>query len=236
MNGFFENDDKERNFFLWSAERLAQFIRSKTGYSRAISCRKWATELLKIEATEHEIEAVLSWYIDNARTRKLPQVASARTFVSHYKTIKTAMETTADPTEMARKISFRLGDLHWGKFNRKDELKTIQLSLDRYRAWRDELATFCESSDNWMRGLGLYVHSLAPPADLFVEQWMVYSHRIFTTIARAFRGDLTNLAFSASNPRFTEMCEMWAMEYMGPGDHWLQLKRLMYESRQTVGG
>jgi len=235
MDGFLESEGAKGNFHIWCAERLAQCIRSLTGYSRPIGIGSWARQLKKIEATEDEIEEVLSWYIDNARIRKLPRVASARTFVTNYQAIKTAMETTADPTDMARKISLRLGSLRWARFCRKDELQTIQLSLDRYKAWRHELARFCESSDNWMRGLGLYVHSLAPPADLFVEQWMIVSHRYFMT-RRSWRGDLTNLAFSESNPRFTEMCEMWTMEYMGPGDHWLQLKRFMDESRQAVGG
>jgi len=210
------------------AERLRVLLVTHRRTTRA-RVGVWANEfrLLRKRWGSEEIETVLSWLEQCLTEKYTPAVFSAATFREKFPQLVLAMERERPPDEVvitdeARKVALRLGDLIWANEEKKDELKTIQLSLDVYRQFLSRLRS------NRERWPGLVDHLVSVGGDVpgFVETWIRNVHTMAMEWSN-WEGNLPGLAIRIGSPRFRRVLNAWVSEYMGPGDYWQEIEELL---------
>lgn len=234
MTGFFsapkheayQLEDRER------ASRLFKLLIENRRTDRA-NVGRWADEFYKLRShhAPDEIDAALTWLELNLTGKYVPKVFSAASFRRKFPQLLEAMRRSGDDlegieiTEDARRVACNLGGLIWPKDEKKDEPKAIQASLNNYRAWLNRLrAAKVRHPDR----AGLIDCLLALGGDPigFVESWFARLHRSAWEV-EGWAGKLGRHVVRIDSPKFRKIVNGWLQEYLGQGEHWDKLERLL---------
>lgn len=233
MTGFF-SEQVDCGFTpcqMW-ADRLAALMLKARRASKT-SPKRWAAEFCRLRKKRDDdlIESVLAWLELHAADEWTPKVFSARSFRAKFDRLLEAMRRAGDDlegieiTEDARKVARNLGGLIWPKDEKRDELKAIQASLNNYRDWLNQLrAAKVRHPDQ----AGLIDCLLALGGDPlgFVETWFAKLHRVAWEV-EGWAGKLGRHVVKTDSPKFCKIVNEWLQEYLGQGEHWDRLERLL---------
>lgn len=239
MIGFFATEKHEntspidREF----AGRLAKLLIESRRADKA-NVGRWADEfrMLRSHRTPAEIERALAWLELNLTSEFCPKVFSASSFCRKFPQIQAAMSRGTDRwdslpdveiTDEARRVERNLGGLIWPGDEKRDELRAIQVSLNNYRAWLNLLR---EAKVRHPDKAGLFECLLALGTDPsgFVECWFMRLHRVAWEV-EGWAGKLARHVVRTDSPKFRKVINGWLQEYLGEGDHWEKLERLLKE-------
>ena len=229
MSTFFVKEEKDLEFYVWQATRLANVIRSHFGTSRPINIKHWAKDIKALHSHPDVVERVMSWYIDNVGKPFVPIVRSAKSFKEKFEALEAAMERSNPTLEISTDvvdIQRRLGDLSWPTMTKDNELQLIQATRNNYLRWwrmvRDEVQT---------NGFAKYLLSQMHPVDFFVELHVRDVHRAVHAGRLADR-EVGSLAWSPRWWSFENEMIVKSQEYMNSCLAWTQLKAILRDENR----
>jgi len=238
MTGFFGNPktDCSSPCQQWAGRLAALMLKARR--TDKVNLRVWVVDFCRLRKlqTDAEIEHALSWLEQHAQDEFCPKVFSASSFRRKFDKIQAAMNRGTDKwdslpevevTSDARKVSRNLGGLIWPGAEKQDELKAIQVSLDNYRVWLNSLRAAKVSHPDQ---IGLLDCLLALGGDPlgFVEAWFARLHRSAWEV-EGWAGKLGRHVVKTDSPKFQKIINGWLQEYLGQGEHWERLEKLLKE-------
>lgn len=140
----------------WSS-RLAKALRAnakagKIELKKQPNFKAWSKTFSEMTKSypRSKIEEVLDWYCGHLGDEFVPRCLSANTFCKRFLSIESAMrrlgteDADVEITDEARELQEWLGGLRWPGDEKKDELWTIQVTLDRVTAYRRKLKSLLQ--------------------------------------------------------------------------------------------
>lgn len=212
------------------ARRLHGILASSRKAERGSCPADWEQEfsMLNKTHTDSEVDEVLDWFDKNSMQEYTPFVHNARTFRFKFHQIRDSMKLNpvvcVEVSDLARKISSRLGGLIWPDERTKDqELKAVQVSVDNYTEW---LVRLNKKFGVCNCGMLEYLLAMGGDAEVFVMNWFVDVHRLAHSWEK-WNGNLMSYTITTKRKQFRKVINGWCREYRGPGDHWEFLMELM---------
>ena len=217
-----QNDTHKRQ-----AEQLAAAVRQVLP-GRRCSVQAWAAEFATLaqEASPERVEAALVWYGQHIGGDYIPQAYSGKTFRQKFPNIEAAMrrhrggEACVQPSEEALRLVERLSVITWPKGSGKQLPEAVEISLQRYTAWRQALGWVVDDPPSQAMGrFAVYVKRLCPTPGKHVQEW-------FEAICRdvsgwdGWNGDLVRRAWRHDSKEFDRWGRQLAVEFAGNAERW----------------
>lgn len=239
MTGFFGNPktDCGSTCQQWAGRLVALMLKARR--TDKVDLRVWTADFCRLSKLKSgdEIEAALTWLEQHAQDEFCPKVFSASSFRHKFDKIQAAMNRGTEKWDSlpevevtidAHKVARNLGGLIWPRAEKQDELKAIQVSLNNYRAWMNSLR---ETKIRCPEHAGLFECLLALGGDPlgFVEAWFANLHRVAWEV-EGWAGKLGRHVVKTDSLKFQKIVNGWLQEYLGQGEHWEGLEKLMKEN------